>query len=400
MEIQRIGKRRIKSPYRPTNRVATFLKLVGWSIIGLSLLLIIILFIIIPIELAILPIPILLTYIASFAWASGNLGLEFVYALYLGGRTLFELQTISNNLFTLLAPSLATLSNALFKLLELFFVGMFNLICDVQPGETEFDAIVNCPILTDWMLIAPDVVEILIFVIKFIIFITNLFVAILLPSYCIKRDAPPTFPYFIEIDHNCTIVCGEVGLPGECQSFTVFLTWTLQDIQNPFHIILNIIDVVLPFIFGEIFTALDRSGLNHSLGLLLQPLTLFDLFDLIIKTDGEVLFAMIGGLFINAVAVIIDLIYCVLFTGQFGPCFFTDVCKAILPGFLEGACRKLGSGPCLCRRYESYYTYLDPFLKAPCTTFAILGCDPKYTIINELIDLWLSKIPNIIDDLT
>ena len=410
INIKRGGRGRHRKPIQDSNVFGDIFALIGWFLLGLVVFFLILLFIAVPLQ--VIPVGILLTatFFARIIFTLGNDGVQIAYTLYLGARNLFELQIIVGNAFSALAPSVATLWNILWDILIAIFVGGFELICDVQPGDPGFDALLNCPRLSDWLLLAPSFVEILLFVIEFTIFITDLFTAVLLPSFCIKRDiptpVPPFFPFFIQIDFNCTIVCGEIGRPGGCQSFASFLTWFLQSFENILHTLFNIADLVFPWIFGTVYTMLEDSGIQNALPNLIHPETLWDLFQLMIDTDGELFFALLLGYFINTIAVIPDTLYCLLLTTQIEPCFFGALCHEIFDinipfgGNVNDVCAD--PGPCACFAHPTFYTQFSGggLPGAPCSSFATSGCVNEFTIIEDLLGLFLNTISNVQADLT
>jgi len=280
--------------------------------------------------------------------------------------------------------------------------------------------LLECTLLWDLFDIAADIVMMLLDLILFVIDVTKLFAKIFKPIICLTRyfsEFP--FPVYDGNFVNCDQMCFDVNRTAGCYSFSTALIWSIQNIPE---LVVNVIDMGVPLIYYGLHVMSTESGVSE--GAWPNVRSLWEYLELVINSDGRVVWKKIYGLFINYVMTLPDITYCRLFSKYFSKCMLAFLCKAILGkisslyfhiylkqkfGPITVTFSKwiwfnfktainypaiCGTESCPCANCDWPYRYIlgfnDPaniFYKCPCSTYSCT-CDPDATFLEEVISDW------------
>lgn len=324
----------------------------------------------------IIVIVLIVLLISYFMFISGSSGFELISTLGFTINIFFSGAVAVLNPISLLYPAIMTFVNLLLKILFLIAEGFFFFFC---PGailtDDGFNAFSDCPVLVLFIPNAEALTSLIMITIEIGRIILGLIALALFPTICLR-------------DITCEKMCLDLGLGLGCTyNFGNAMKWLfkLSIIGVPVNMIefvINLYDLINGF---WLLPLLQWIFNNAHVSALASEITLYAIFVKIVLTNGEVLTKVIMGLIIQYIIVILDWLYCSLFTSNLGPCFVRNICLVLLgpipwpvwPYTMAVFCPVPATCPC-----NTCFSGWPLFL-VPCSLHP--ACGPTCTLANSFL---------------
>jgi len=300
-----------------------------------------------------------LIFLFYLTWVSGDTGFSIIWLIL---KTIFDGFLILFGIWNPVSttwPLVMTVVNLFWKMFRLFIGGVLGLACTKLPFvDPDFHPQTHCPLLWSWIELMPLLAQIISDVVNFVISFLDIAGFSLLPGTCVDNL------------ETCQNMCSDLGLPNGCFSTTNAINWifSCSDTNNLascniWEFLVNNID----FFFLDwgikplIQWLADRIGLypliydcpshcwtsgDDYIGDLLFCLvssqctpveTVYQMITAIVKSNFSFVSFFFLGLLVHYVLSPIATLICMVFEA-ISPCLVAEICRAILPGWLDGGC--------------------------------------------------------------